>query len=149
MLFNNLAPAALALCALLAPALAAPQQVEYIAPEDGALDADVANLEIETVTPGTEGLFAREEDKISRRADDITLQFYHGPNCPGGGPHRSYSKNACISLSESTKGLRIIRGPPRCTLRTYEDNRCTKTPRIITTNGCYDMRKRWSVKVVC
>ncbi|EQB49308.1 hypothetical protein CGLO_11385 [Colletotrichum gloeosporioides Cg-14] len=105
MLFTNIAPAALAVLAVLVPsALAAP------APEAVGVEVPVAEVaarapegivirEIDELpTRGVEEVEARGlEDLEARQANTVTLQLFHTNTCNSGsgGPHRNYNRNQC------------------------------------------------------
>ncbi|KAF3798982.1 hypothetical protein GCG54_00010655 [Colletotrichum gloeosporioides] len=177
MLFTNIATAALAVLAVLAPsALTAP------APEAVGVEVPVA----EVAARAPEDIMAREIDELptreveevkardledleARQAGTVTLQLFATNTCNSGsgGPHRTYNRNQCVALAAHTRGIKVIRGPcfsePSCrgglrihadnceTVHTYEDGTCGKNPRTFKGWFCLNTQTqpRWSFKVVC
>ncbi|KAJ0383337.1 hypothetical protein COL922a_010676 [Colletotrichum nupharicola] len=122
MLFTNIAPAALAIFAVLPPSSLATPAPEAV----GGVEVPVA----EVAARAPEDIVAREIDELptrevkeveardledleARQANTVTLQLFGTNTCNSGsgGPHRTYDRNQCVTLAAHTRGINLIRGP--------------------------------------
>ncbi|KAH9243849.1 hypothetical protein K456DRAFT_1756637 [Colletotrichum gloeosporioides 23] len=93
----------------------------------------------------------RQDDSLlARQPLDITVRFYKYTTCGGGGPKRDYSSGQCLSLPESSHGVRIIDRRTGCHLIKYVNGNCEGEGSKIDNTGCNDIGDKWnSLKFKC
>ncbi|KAE8383269.1 hypothetical protein BDV26DRAFT_287769 [Aspergillus bertholletiae] len=121
MMFNNLSITAIAMLSLLLP---------------GAIAQPEAHSE------------PRSEQLASW---DFKLKWHETTSCNDkGGNERQYSRGQCLGLHADTRAVEIIdRRESNCYLASYSDGNCQSDERILGNNGCWNLKKKWSVAFKC
>ncbi|CAI0651576.1 unnamed protein product, partial [Colletotrichum noveboracense] len=92
--------------------------------------------------------FAQNEK--AARAGDVTLKWHITKTCGGPGPARSYTRNECIELSDSSRAVEMLGRNGLCHLVSFSDRSCLRNPKTLgTVNKCYDLSGKGSVKIQC
>ncbi|KAF4479895.1 hypothetical protein CGGC5_v012933 [Colletotrichum fructicola Nara gc5] len=116
--------------------------------------------------------FAQNEK--AARAGDVTLKWHITKTCGGPGPARSYTRNECIELSDSSRAVKMLGrnglchrkstapsayyyllGPyadisVRFAVVSFSDRSCLRNAKTLgTVNKCYDLSGKGSVKIQC
>ncbi|KAI8211563.1 hypothetical protein K4K53_002855 [Colletotrichum sp. SAR 10_77] len=92
--------------------------------------------------------FAQNEK--AARAGDVTLKWHITKTCGGPGPARSYTRNECIELSDSSRAVKMLGRNGLCHLVSFSDRSCLRNAKTLgTVNKCYDVSGKGSVKVQC